>query len=881
MKHRLFSLLLLLASAVPALFAQAVPADSVAKYTDWLYSSMNIADKHNFPRSFWERNVASALEARRDMPWGARIPAREWLHFVLPVRVNNEMPDTSRMAFYREIAPRVRNLSMEDAALEVNHWAHEKATYRPSDERTSPPLATVRTTFGRCGEESTLVVAAMRSVGIPARQIYTPRWAHTDDNHAWVEVWVDGRWRFLGACEPEPVLDLGWFNEPASQGMLMATNVIGNYDGPEQKLYRDSCYTRINITGNYARTRRASVQVVDEEGKPVANAPVSFRLYNYAELYPLFSTRTDSEGRAELLCGYGDVVAWATAPDGSSFGFARLSPSDDAPVRLALSRRPLAEPVELTLTPPKPSPLKPEVTPAQIAANDARKLKEDSIRNATMAGFFTPAEATAMAADWGGDAPFIARVLTESYGNRDVMERFVGAVPAGRRGEAVRWLANLSEKDWRDIEWPVMESFFINRPVAVNPRVSNESLSLWLTDFDRVVPASLRDSLAESPAVVEQWISRNIRLDNDLNPNRFCMNPVAVWNSRTADSHSRDIFFVTLCRWLGFDAKIDPVTSDVLARKSPGEDFTKAFATVSAPSRTVRVKLSYPGDGTLPNPKYYRHFTLSRIENGEPQLLNYPEDADWRETFAKGVDLAPGRYLLTSGRRMADGSVKARLEEFTVPETVTEVTAQNQVASTAEDQDASTAQNQVASTAECGDAEVTVPLVIPDEPGQISVIGSFNADPLLPLTGRGVFLAAFVRNNHEPSAHFLNELCSNKSQIEIWGRPVVLIVSSEADAAALRARIAPPVDGSTPASTSNGATTSLSPNLLPSNVRVAVTPGLPWLADLSAEFETPLTADNLPVVLIADTFNRVMYLTRGYRPGTVDTLLPLLPHLPR
>ncbi len=250
MKARLITILLIVAATVPALFPQTIPSDSIAKYTDWLYSSMNIADKANFPRSFWERNVGSALEARRDMPWGAKIPAREWLHFVLPVRVNNETLDSSRMVFYREIAPRVRNMSMEQAALEVNHWAHEKATYRPSDERTSSPLATVRTTFGRCGEESTLLVAAMRSVGIPARQIYTPRWAHTDDNHAWVEVWIDGRWRFLGACEPEPVLDLGWFNEPASQGVLMATNVIGNYDGPEQKLYRDSCYTRINITSN-------------------------------------------------------------------------------------------------------------------------------------------------------------------------------------------------------------------------------------------------------------------------------------------------------------------------------------------------------------------------------------------------------------------------------------------------------------------------------------------------------------------------------------------------------------------------------------------------------------------------------------------------------
>lgn len=85
---------------------------------------------------------------------------------------------------------------MRNAILEVNHWCHEKAVYQPSDARTSSPLATVRTAYGRCGEESTFLVAALRSVGIPARQVYTPRWAHTDDNHAWVEAWADGNGTF-------------------------------------------------------------------------------------------------------------------------------------------------------------------------------------------------------------------------------------------------------------------------------------------------------------------------------------------------------------------------------------------------------------------------------------------------------------------------------------------------------------------------------------------------------------------------------------------------------------------------------------------------------------------------------------------------------------
>ena len=174
----------------------------------FLYSYMVLADRGGYTPEFYLENVRSSLRAREEMPWGKTVPEREFRHFVLPVRVNNENLDLSRPVFYEELKERVRGLSMEEAILEVNHWCHEKATYQPSDARTSSPLSTVSQAIGRCGEESTFAVAALRSVGIPARQVYTPRWAHTDDNHAWVEAWANGRWYFIGACEPEPILNL-------------------------------------------------------------------------------------------------------------------------------------------------------------------------------------------------------------------------------------------------------------------------------------------------------------------------------------------------------------------------------------------------------------------------------------------------------------------------------------------------------------------------------------------------------------------------------------------------------------------------------------------------------------------------------------------------
>ena len=198
----------------------------------FLYAYMPVADVTDYPSSFYVDNVRTSLTARKEMAWGNKVPELLFRHFVLPIRVNNENLDSSRMVFYPQLKERVRGMDMRDAILEVNHWCHERVTYQPSDGRTSSPLATIRSAYGRCGEESTFTVAALRSIGIPARQVYTPRWAHTDDNHAWVEAWADGEWYFLGACEPEPVLNLGWFNAPASRAMLMHTRAFGDYDGP-------------------------------------------------------------------------------------------------------------------------------------------------------------------------------------------------------------------------------------------------------------------------------------------------------------------------------------------------------------------------------------------------------------------------------------------------------------------------------------------------------------------------------------------------------------------------------------------------------------------------------------------------------------------------
>ena len=354
----------------------------------FLYAYMPIGDVTDYSGEFYLKNIRSSFQVRKEMAWGDSIPEMIFRHFVLPVRINNENLDESRMVFYEELKDRVKGLSLYEAVLEVNHWCHEKVIYTPSDSRTSSPLSSVKTAYGRCGEESTFTVAALRSVGIPARQVYTPRWAHTDDNHAWVEAWVNGKWYFFGACEPEPVLNLGWFNGPAYRGMLMHTKVFGKYNGPEDVMERTAGYTEINVIDNYAPSARTNVTVTDAEGKPVPDALVEFKIYNYAEFYSVARKTTDAQGKCFLAAGKGDMLAWASK-DGK-FGYSKISFGKDKEITIALNKKPGdLETIELDVVPPVDGSIPANVTPEQKQANAKRLLEEDAIRNKYVATFYT------------------------------------------------------------------------------------------------------------------------------------------------------------------------------------------------------------------------------------------------------------------------------------------------------------------------------------------------------------------------------------------------------------------------------------------------------------------------------------------------------------
>lgn len=835
-----------------AILALSASLTSVAitekEATEFLYSTLSLPDRADYSDSFYRQNIQASLRARREMPWGEREPDREFLHFVLPVRINNENLDTARVVFYNELRDRVRHLSMRDAILEVNHWCHEKASYQPSDSRTSSPLSVVSQAIGRCGEESTFTVAALRSVGIPARQIYTPRWAHTDDNHAWVEAWADGKWYFLGACEPEPALNVAWFNDPAARGLLMNTNVTGQYDGPEEVLLRQPLTTRINVTANYAPVDTLVVHVAYPDGRDAVGVKVLFSIYNYAEFFPAVTAVSDDRGRASLTTGLGDMVVWAT--DGTNYGIGKGSPRDGKPLEVVMDKNgTYAGAFDLDIVPPPAATAPVNVSPAQRAANTLRLQREDSLRNAYIATFATDSEARAFATAMGLDPDVTSRVLTQSRGNHANLRHYLSSLPVAKRRVALRLLDNVSEKDLRDIDLKSLADHVDNAPVkaaaskavaaaydryVLSPRIERELIRPWR----RALKASLVKALGKKRDInsLVEWTKGNVRVDQSVNPLGLRMSPMGVMTQRQADPVSRDIFFVAAARTFGIPSRIDPVTSATQYMDPLGNWVTVDFGNKApegdpdVPARGY-LHLTFAPQGHVVDPKYYSQFSISKIRDGVGRQLEFDEGTV-STLFASPVAMEAGQYIITSGQRMADGSVLAHSEIFNI---VAGDTLHRQ-------------------------------LQLRQDSGAISVIGSLNAEniyhdidldqdkSLLSTTGRGYYILGLISPNHEPSSHALNDISAAADRMEGTGVKIMLLLESEEEAARFKRDVFPG---------------------LPKNVVWGIDKDGRSRADILTSLNLPETTVN-PVFVIADTFNRVIWVSTGYTIGMDEQLLNIL-----
>lgn len=799
---------------------------------EFLYASMSSADMGDYTGEYFLDNVRMSLRAREELAWGEVVPEDLFRHFVLPVRVNNERMDEFRMVYYDSLRMRVEGLSLHDAALEVNHWCHERATYVPSDSRTSSPMATILTAEGRCGEESTFAVSALRAVGIPARQVYTPRWAHTDSNHAWVEVWIDGKWYFMGACEPEPALNVAWFNQPAARAMLMHTRVYGDYHGPEDVIQKSECYTEINVIDNYAPMRNSVVTVVDAEGKAVEGATVEFKIFNYGEYTTVVTLPTNAEGKVSLHMGLGDMLIWASHED--SFGFGKLA-GEAITVKLDKKEGDIFE-FEEDMTPPVPGDIPVDLTDEAIAKNKERLAEEDAIRLGYKATFMTAEKCV-------GYTPREQDLLIGAMGNWRDVKAFIDSKSGAERERAVALLGAISRKDLHDTSLAVLEDAFASVAPAeltseyvryiLNPRIESE----FLQPYRKQIRAALTPANGETPAAADiiAWVKENIALCDEYNPISLQTTPAGVLRIRMADKASRNRFFVAACRTFGIAARMGAM-SGYPQYMNDGEWVDVVLDGVVAEQQAAKGAIRTIYDPkivpAIPNPNYYSHCSICRIENGQCRTIRFDVDTenDLGATadpslLARKITLDEGYYMLTTGNRMASGKVLARSVTFNVK-----------------------------------DGEVQdIKMVLRPANDDIGVIGSMDAEKLylpegaeretslLSTVGRGYFIVAVMGTSDEPTNHASRGLASIADVLAQWNRPMVVLHASKEDSAKYNREMLGEVKAHFGVDVDD-------------KVRSMICSGC------------NSTSKTLPVVAICDSFGRVVYFSQGYNTSLADQL---------
>ncbi len=596
------------------------------------------------------RQVRLTLTALAAMPWGERVPEQEARHFILPPRVADEALDESRQLFFEQLHTRLQGMTMEEAVMEVNHWCRQHAAYRHTDSRTLAPTATMLTAYGNHRELAVMTVAALRAVAIPARLV-TAVFPHTDSSRSWVEVWTDGTWHHIDPCQPQPVLDKADFMTDASRAMFVGVDVFGRYADGEAEVVRDfSLLTNINVTASYTPTSRLDVTVVDKKGRAVAETEVECKVWNTAGLTTVATLCTGRDGHASIALGRGDIMIWASK-DGL-YDMAQASMTHDRRVKLRLGDAAFPRQMNVSMQAPMAVPTAPHVTQQQQQANDLRVKDDDATRMSY--------EATLTDDRWRGNQATI-QALTEGPWDTRMTSKLLDL---------------LTEKDWHDVSLDVLHDNLytqtatdelndIQMRYVVNPRIAGEPL----VPYKWFLRGRMRHigSMAELVA----WCRDSIVLVSGQNPQQLCQTPTSVYTSRLADDLGKRLFFVATARSLGYPARINEVDGrlqwhdDERWRDVPPLSYARMSQRAdTAASGSLRL-LFTPAAGIV-NPRYCKHFTISRLHDGKLHRLTFPDNSSLRTIAPDSLVLRPGTYILSAGVRHKDGSVAASLLTFDV-----------------------------------------------------------------------------------------------------------------------------------------------------------------------------------------------------------------------
>ncbi|MDO5416528.1 MAG: transglutaminase domain-containing protein [Lachnospiraceae bacterium] len=646
----------------------------------FLYGTMPLRDAGEYGFDVFLGFVKHSLMVYRTMEWCREIPEDMFLHHILYYRINSENIEDCRRFFYDRLIERIQGLTAREAVLEINYWCAENGTYESSDNRTVSPMTVYRSGKGRCGEESTFAVTAFRSVGIPARQVYTPRWAHCDDNHAWVEVYVDGAWHFLGACEPEEILDKGWFTNASSRALLVHTCTFSDFtnQADAECLGRDDLMVYYNGTGTYARNKLYEIFVVDEAGNPVSGAQVSVEILNMAEYYSVAELWTDANGRVSITIGLGDVHVHVEKDERCLETVVSVKDTDRAVLVLEENDRLRDTWVDVDLEAPADYPMHPaKLTREQKEKNRSRIKAANQMRENRIAGYYQEALA--------GKYPEEKEILSAAAGNFDEIYAFLSK---DENPDRRALLHSLTVKDYKDAKAEILESHLTGAACYRKEWEEKGRLDLFvedilcprilfeeMTDYRGYIQAYFTEeekaAFRRNPMMIWEYVKTHIHFYPELDYQTIFATPAGALRLQHGSPLSKKLLFVGICRTLGIPARMNPVNLEaeayvdgefVTAGERSGGSSVGSDDGGSGGSRIQPEKgrvLLRAEDGSQWN--YYQTWTIGRQKGNRFVTLDYTgirfSDAAASRTLE--LNLEPGTYRLITTSRLPSGNQQA------------------------------------------------------------------------------------------------------------------------------------------------------------------------------------------------------------------------------
>ena len=792
--------------------------EEVALACKYLYAFMPYSDIGNYPFEVFLDYAENGVQLWKENPQIADMPEDIFLNYVLFHRVNEEEIAPCRTFFRTEIGTRIQGMNFREAALEVNYWCAEEATYHCTDDRTLSALAVYRRGNGRCGEESVFTVNALRSAGVPARQVYAPKWSHCDDNHAWVEIWCDGKWYFLGACEPEEILNKGWFTNASSRAMMIHSRIFDTKIPEGEVIGRDGMVTMLNELKRYAVTKEITVSVKDDQGLPVEGAEVSFEVLNYSEYAPIAEKETDENGRAVLTTGLGSLHISVRACCNEEWLHAEkaMNTETEDSCEICLRHQTAGEnagyekwtaadmfaPHDAPVNTDMPDPEQKERGNKRLAAANAHR--EQKVRN------------------WRN--PECERFLQKE------VNRIEKAVAASYREDL---LNVLTEKDRTDCLSDVLEEHLdlaipyhgmMNRDTFVsyvlNPRVDDEVLQKYRREIKNKFSRDEKQELRNDPSQIWKLVEKAVVSRPEKERSSVITTPAGCLNTCTGSFLSKKILFVAMARTLGVPARLNPHDRSMEYMENG------KFVPVLAKTEKNSTLILKSGEDT--QWKYFQNWSIAKLENGRYVSLKLGTEAF--ENQHMNLPLESGKYRILTSNRLPNGNMFANEYHFEIqPGETKEI-------------------DLVLREADLEDMleNISMPeFTLRREDGSTVKASELTAD--------GKHILAFLEEEKEPTEHILNEMMEQEEAFAGYAEKIIFVVRSK-DALE---------------------TPTLSKALKKlKNVQI-------YYDDFSEIINTLgrrmyVDPDKLPLIIVTNGSLNGIYATSGYNVGTGDMLLRLM-----